>query len=684
MSTATLHQMGPTPSSFTDLELPRVIDTSSANFIEEFYVPLLSRSVHYRRGVGYFTTNWVKSAARGIAELAENGGTARWITSPKLQEEDWKALQKGDEARTNDILKKTLDETITNLRYDLEYETRNAVAWMIADGLLEIKLAVPTRQLSGDFHDKFGVFYDNYGNRVAFHGSQNDSEHALRNYEAYTIDCDWLGEREHQGVDHQEARFKRLWNDRDGNVNVYSIPEGSKNEVLELRDTENRPYTPPDTKPDSLQGSEIRLRDYQREAVDAWFENDCKGLFQMATGTGKTFTALAALDEYIEVVDGPLLSVIAVPQKHLARQWANEMDIFGLDKPKFVYGSANREWKKDLSRLVSNIKLGIHDYTCLITTHKTLANEYFREKIDGLSQDAILIADEVHGLGSEYQREGLLDDYNARIGLSATPERYYDEEGTNFLLDYFNDVTFEYTLEDAIPTYLTPYKYHPVIIEMDEDELEEYRAMTQKVVAAYADDDTDEEAEQILQSKRASIVKRAIRKYDALRDILDRLENTSHLLVYTNPDQIDTVGQILNEYGIIHHKFTYEENDDLREELLERFGKGEWDALVAMKCLDEGVDVPATRTAILMSNSGNPMQFVQRRGRVLRQSSGKDYATIYDMLVVPTLHPQDDIPTSEKNILKKEIRRFEEFASTAMNEHAARNRLEKVRIAYRI
>lgn len=668
--------------SFTNLDLPRVIDTSSTDFMDEFYIPLLSRANHYKRGVGYFTTNWVKSAARGIAELANNAGTAQWIMSPKLEEDDWEAIKKGDRAKRNEVLKASLDDSISDLRYNLEYDTRNTVAWMIADGLLEVKLAIPTRKLTGDFHDKFGVFYDDHANRVAFHGSQNDSEHALKNYEAYTIDCDWLSTREKHGVDHQEARFKRLWEDRDPNVDLYTIPESVKEDIAELRESGDRPYNRPESIP--TQQPTITLRDYQQQAVDAWFDNDNHGLFQMATGTGKTFTALAALDEYIDTVDDSLLCVIAVPQNHLARQWANEMDTFGLDQPKFVFGSANRDWKKDLSRLVSNVKLGIHPFTCLITTHTTLANEKFREKIEGLNQEAILIADEVHGLGSEHQRQGLLDVYDARIGLSATPERYYDEEGTNFLLDYFGGSIFEYTLEDAIPEYLTPYKYHPAIVEMDEDEIEEYRAMTGKVAAAYADDDIDDEVHQILQSKRASIVKRAIRKYDALRDILDSLDNPKHLLVYTNPQQIDTVGEILNEYGIIHHKFTYQEDDDLRDELLERFGTGEWDALVAMKCLDEGVDIPATQTAILMSNSGNPMQFVQRRGRVLRQSPGKEFATIYDIIVVPTLNPDDDIAQSEQNILKKELRRFEEFAATANNEHAARNKIEKVRMAYRI
>jgi len=214
------------------------------------------------------------------------------------------------------------------------------------------------------------------------------------------------------------------------------------------------------------------------------------------------------------------------------------------------------------------------------------------------------------------------------------------KRGSEFLLDYFGGVTYEYSLEDAIPEYLTPYEYHPIVVEMDEDELEEYRKMTQSVAAVASDEDADDEDVQILRSQRADIVKRAINKYSALRDILRKLDPIEHLLVYTNPNQIDTVGEILNEFGVMHHRFTHEEGDQLRANLLTRFGEGEYDALVAMKCLDEGVDVPETRTAILMANSGNPMQFIQRRGRVLRQTPNKDRAVIFDMLVVPTLNPR--------------------------------------------
>lgn len=676
-----------TSATFKDLDLPRVLNTSKTDFVDEFYEPLLSRSVEYKRGVGYFTSNWMQSAARGIAELADNGGTAKWITSPKLTEEDWEAIKKGDEARSDKVLRENLEEAINDLRYDLEYDTKNAVAWMIADGLLEIKFAIPTESLSGgDFHDKFGIFTDANGNRVGFHGSQNDSEHALRNYEAYSVDCDWLGERDAEGVDSHEQRFEDLWKGRDPNVNTYSIPDGIAEDIAELRDYDNRPYTPFEAPndPTTKASNDITLRDYQREAVDNWFNNNCHGLLRMATGTGKTFTALAALDEYLEQQDSPTLCVIAVPVTHLANQWAEEMDIFGFPSPRFLFGTANSDWKSDLSRVISNIKLKFRDRELVITTHKTLSSEYFREKVSSIDRNTVIIADEVHGLGSEEQRKGLLDEYNARLGLSATPERYYDEEGTEFLLDYFGGIVYQYSLSDAVPEYLTPYDYKPVIVEMTQDEIEEYLQESKKLASAAASDDIEEETVEHLAMKRASIVKSAENKYRHLQRILQQIDDPDHLLVYTNPDQIDQVQQILNDEDVFHHKFTHVEDEKQRDELLEGFDAGDWDALVAMKCLDEGVDVPATRQAILMSNSGNPMQFIQRRGRVLRQAEGKDKAIIYDMIVVPSKNPPDDIAISERKLLEKELDRFSEFAENANNRHTALNVIDDLRVKYRI
>lgn len=664
---------------FTSLNVPRVIDTSDTDFADEFYNPLLSRSVEYKRGVGYFTTNWLRSASRGIAELAENGGTAKWIMSPILEQEDWEALKIGQEAKHDEVLQRELAETVDDLQYDLEYQTRNAIAWMIADGLLEVRFAIPKGDLQGDFHDKFGIFRDSAGNRLAFHGSKNDSAHSFENYEAYTVDCDWLSERDAEGVELQEKRFDEIWSGAKENVEVIPLPEGIKKDIADLRDQDARPYTNP-KEPDNG----ISLRPYQRQAVDNWFENRKRGLLRMATGTGKTFTALGAMDEFLETRSDPTLVVIAVPYTHLADQWREEIAKFGYNNPKFLYGSANAEWKGDLSRILSDLTLGMGSNQLIITTHTTLASDYFRDQIERSDCDALLIGDEVHGLGSEHQRKALLDEYEYRIGLSATPERHYDEEGSEYILDYFGGIVFEYGLGEAIPEFLTPYDYYPTIVELTEEELEDYNNLSKRLATAAASDDADEELVNRLAMKRANIIKSAENKYVSLQSVLSKIGEPDHLLVYTNSQQIDHVQDILNEVGIRQHKFTYREDNDERQRLLNSFDEGEIDALVAMRCLDEGVDVPSTKQAILMSNTGNPMQFIQRRGRVLRQYPGKEKAIIYDFIVVPTMNPTKDIADSERGILRKELRRFEEFAENARNEHGARNKIERIRMEYGI
>ncbi len=665
--------------TFRDLKLPRVIDTVDTEFVSEFYTPLLSRAMRYDRGVGFFSSSWLKSAARGMADLADNGGVARWITSPILGEEDWEAIKQGMEAQTDEVLKKSLEDEITDLRYDLEYHTRNTIAWMIADGLLEIRFAIPKRNLTGDFHDKFGIIEDSAGNKVAFHGSQNDSETALSNYEAYTIDCDWLSDRDAEGVRHQQKRFDRLWKGEFKDVEIYSIPEAAKEQIARLRDDDYRPYTAPEA-----ENTGITLRPYQQEAINAWQANGQRGLFEMATGTGKTFTALAAAEAAFDRPDPPELVVIAVPFTHLAQQWEDEIELFDIGTPTYAYGTDNSNWKTDLSKLISNLNLGVTDREVLLTTHKTLSNDYFRKQIQNHTGTSLLIGDEAHHLGSEHQQGGLLVDYDYRIGLSATPKRYFDEEGTDYLLDYFGGVVYEYTLGEAIPKFLTPYEYHPIIVELTAEELDEYRQLTHRLAKVAHNEDADDEIMERLAQKRANIIKSAENKYTQLRSALSRLDSVDHLLVYTNSEQLEHVQDIMNSEGLIQHKFTYRENSDERERILNGFEEGEYDALVAMKCLDEGVDVRATKQAILMSNTGNPMQFVQRRGRVLRQFPGKEKSTIFDFIVVPTTNPDVELMESEKGILKKELRRFEEFAANAMNEVEARNKIGHLRIQYQI
>jgi superfamily II DNA or RNA helicase len=614
--------------------------------------------------------------------LAEHGGQAKWIASPKLHEEDWQAIKRGEKAKRNDVIRKALEETVQNLETAIEEDIRSAISWMVYDGLLDIKLAVPTNELTGDFHDKFGIFIDVEGNRVAFHGSKNDSQHALENYESYSVFCDWWSADDAERVNGHERRFDDLWVNDFPHVATYTIPESVINDIVSPSPDSDRPYPTPDSKEDD---TEIVLRDYQQSAIDAWFENGHEGMFKMATGTGKTYTAIGGLRQLFDMIDVSLGVIIAVPVTHLAEQWRESLSEWGFNGIQFVYGTANTDWKTTLKNTISDLEIGVRDQAFLITTHTTLSNEYFRNAVEEASCDLMVIADEVHGLGSEHQRKGLSEAYTYRLGLSATPTRYYDEAGTDVLDRYFGGIVFEFDLADAIPDYLTVYEYYPQIVEMTPEEIDEYRQFSTKLATEASKEDPDRGKLEQLSIKRARILKAAENNYAKLSELLSsEFENPDHLLVYTNSEQIEKAQEILNEHGIVQHKFTYREDDNEREQLLTAFSTGEYDALVAIRCLDEGVDVPSTKQAILMSNSNNPKQFIQRRGRVLRKAEGKKKAKIYDMIVVPSLNPSRDIINSESKILRKELSRFEEFAKTATNETDARLTIQRLKTAYEL
>lgn len=676
-------------AAFTEIEWPRVIETSEVDFAVDFYNPLLSRAIEYKRGVGYFTTGWLESASRGIVNLAENGGTAKWIASPILDDEDWQAIKEGEAARSDPQLKAALEDSIDSLQAELSTNARNAIAWMIADGLLEIKFAVPHGELRGQFHDKFGIARDREGNRISFHGSQNDSQNAFQNYEAYSIDCDWMSDREAEGVELQEARFDALWENKKANVSTFTLPESIEADIQKLRTTDDRPYTAPPEIINEEENNAISLRDYQQTAVNNWENNQRCGLFEMATGTGKTYTAIGAMRNLLQEYrqrDHSLLVVITVPMTHLAKQWAESLADFDYLSPKLLYGSHRADWKSALQSLIDDMELGLSEAEIIITTHQTGSTSFFRQQVRSANCDSLVIADEVHNLGAEHRRKGLVQEFDYRLGLSATPERFYDEEGTEFLFRYFDKTVFEFTLSDAIPEYLTPYEYYPRIVEMDGEELGRYRKISHKLARLSNSDDTDiEETRERLLTKRANILKSARRKYDELEAILDEID-IDHLLVYTNFEQIDEVQKRMADRGVVQHRFTAEEDDEERQRLLTAFAEGRYEALVAMKCLDEGVDVPSTRQAILMANSRNPKEFVQRRGRVLRQhsESGKEKAVIYDMVVVPTTDPDAELAASEKGILTRELERFEEFAATSLNEDQARLALQDIRREFEV
>ncbi len=667
------------------------LTTSDADLIHDFFAPALRVSVRYDRGVGFFSAGWLRIAAEGMAAFAGNSGRARWVTSPILSEEDWDALTIGEAARTNRVLRDALIVNLDNLERELQAHTLSALAWLVADGILDFKLALPRRKLDrGDFHDKFGVFTDAEGNRISFNGSYNDSIQGTRNYESIKVFCSW--EPAFAPLVQADAeRFEHLWSNQDPNVQVFDLPAAAREEIVRLR-TQDRPYAEPDweklrrlKEPQWLYrlsvtparpkiSPTIALRDYQEQAISAWLDHNGRGLLEMATGTGKTITALAASVRLFDQQQR-LTVVIAVPYQHLVDQWAIEAQAFDY-RPILAYRSKSR-WFNELNHQIIDFNGGYRDFVAVIVTHTTFVTPDFQNSIARLNGPALLIADEAHHLGAEQGRHSYPENVAFRLALSATPDRWFDDVGTALLRDYFGETVFALPLEAAIGLSLTEYYYYPHLVTLTDEEMEAYQELSLKIARAAARE--DEEGQQILKRlliKRADLLNQAENKLAVLSQLIDLESAIQHALFYCAPGQIDKVMQLLGwEKGLLIHKFTAEESPEERQRLLAGFADGEWQALVAMKCLDEGVDVPDTRTAFFLASSSNPREFIQRRGRILRKAPGKEFSVIHDLIAVP---PDAWPPVqgsaafeSERSVVRRELQRFKEFAGPARNKHQA-------------
>ena len=433
----------------------------------------------------------------------------------------------------------------------------------------------------------------------------------------------------------------------------------------------------------------IEARSYQREAIQNWLNADGRGILRMATGTGKTITALLAAAHVARSLDGKLVLVIAVPYQHLVDQWADEVSGFGAT-PILAYQS-RRNWQPTLERELLEFNNGVRDTCVVITTHRTLAGDGARQTLRRTTGRMMLIGDEVHHLGAPQTQNALMDAVDLRLGLSATPERWYDDEGTDVLDTYFGGTVFDYGLQAAIEAgALCEYYYIPHIVELQDDEMEVYLELTEKIgrLMARQDDDGSPNLEEnpALKTalfKRARLIGTAREKLSLLVDLLRRQSDPKHTLVYCSDGStgIDVKGtrhvdatteRLRSDLGLSVERFTAREDQAERESLLASFDAGDIEVLTSIRCLDEGVDVPATRTAYILASTSNPRQYIQRRGRILRQHAGKKYAVIHDFITVPdtSRHPElhsDERYRAEENLIESELERVSTFAEGARN-----------------
>jgi superfamily II DNA or RNA helicase len=667
------------------------MDTSSNDLIRDLFVPVLKESCQYSRGVGYFSSGWVRMASEGLIPFAKNNGHARWITSPILDERDWEAIQLGDVARQDAVLYESLKRSLDQLEKDLQSDTLNGLAWMVADGLLEFRLALPRGKLSGgDFHDKFGFFRDSLGDFVVFSGSYNESVQGLRNYESIKIFPSWVPFASDIAAS-EVARFERLWQNEDPNLRVFNIPDAAAARILQLRSSE-RPYPQPNAPGQNQRTAQLTvLRDYQQTAVAKWMANGSVGILEMATGAGKTKTAMGAVAA-LRSKNPKLFVLIACPYIHLADQWVEEVKASGIEPLQCFEDGAR--WESELNNQIVEFNLGARETIYVVTTHTSLANRRMQDALKKVkSKAAVIVADEVHHLGTESAGDALPAWIPWRLGLSATPGRWLDDMGTARIRDYFGPSVFEFTLKDAIDRgFLCHYRYYPHLVELESHELEKYAEVTKQIQVRFARNKGnmgDDTALRRLLEKRANILNHAGRKLLTLSQLLADRKDLDFALFYCAPGgtQLDDTLALLGRHHVVSARFTQEEDLETRQGLLADFGSGKYHALVAMRCLDEGVDVPATREAFILASSTNPIQFIQRRGRILRQFPGKDIAVVHDFIVVPAINPATASLTAdefnlERKLLRKELQRFNEFARCADNYFEAISEIQKLAKAY--
>jgi superfamily II DNA or RNA helicase len=620
------------------------------------------------------------AAARGIEAFIQHEGEMRLVASPLLRDDDLEAIFRGYEAR-QDIIQRAILRGIFDPERaptsDEDLDRLALLAWLIAESRLDMKVAVPTSDRPGIYHEKVAIFLDEFGDRVAVAGSPNETQGGLLdNFEAVDLFCSWGGDAHR--VERKVLNFERLWSDATPGLQVMEIPDAVRRELISATSDRVKRVkarfagasTAPAAEGAAAQArtfarpEALTLREYQARAVENWWLNGRVGILAMATGTGKTVTALSAASEVVREEGGPLAIVILAPYVHLVDQWANELGRWGVS-PIACYESSST-WSERVERSLKLQRAGARNVVVLVSTHDTASLPVFRALVRTVPSEALMvIADEVHRLGAEGLSSGLPANASIRLGLSATPERADDEAGNQRLLDYFDGVVFEFGIQDAISAgCLTPYEYLPDVVDLARDELEEYDAVVRRLERELAKPEGQRAVERLtsLQRQRSQVLNGARGKLERLRDDIED-DSPSRTLIYTSSrKQLSAVMDLCWDRGVVAHQFTGEEGRGERRRLLADLESRRIPALVAIRCLDEGVDVPAAERGYLLASSGNPREFVQRRGRLLRLSPGKELATIRDYVVIPRAQGP-----FEHQIMRREIERVMEFASSATN-----------------
>lgn len=678
--------------TYRELTLQRTYTTLDTNIMRDVVDEILKTTVEYSRGVGFFSSSWLKEVAEGLSYFIVNGGRAKILTSIKLSESDWNAIKKAADidSEIEALIDRTVLETTASMKKAMEENTLAILSFLIKEGYIEFKFAVPCGSLEGGmFHSKTSIFTDINGDTIVIAGSQNDSHQASINEETVNLFTSW-GEGRLYAADHIK-QFSDKWHGKHSNLKIYSLSETAKRNIIETGAcyTDRLVKIRENISKKIKSGEKRTLRPYQEQAVEAWFDNNCKGFFEMATGTGKTFTAIAAVNR-LKKQNSRICFIVLVPYKHLASQWIKDLKENGYN-PIPCYENKHN-WISILNSKINQYKTKQIESLCVVALYATASNNEFQLIIRNSLNKVrwLLIADEAHNAGSQNTKKTLFESSTYRIGLSATPIRWYDEEGSNLIRSYFGKTVIDYPLEKAIQNkFLTPYEYHPIPVELTEYELTEYSILSDRIARLMQKNPKTVDEEEKLQKlliKRADLVAKAENKIKTLielvkqhkRELEEQGKLFRHNLFYVAKGECPIVLEALSKAGLKVHEFIGTIPNKERPAILKSFADGDIDGIVAIRCLDEGVDVPATKRAYIMSSTTNPKEFIQRRGRILRLHDDKNRAYIYDFMVGPWITENCPDTKIAVSLLNRELPRFAEFNNCSENRSSARNVISKV------
>jgi len=718
--------------NFLDIKFPRNFEysTDTDDLPLEFYLTIFPRSKFVYLKLGYFSSSAIKVLAYGFAQFIYRGGKIKIVSNHFLYNSDKLLLE--IENLSEDKKHKRLLNNLCELKEALSSETEqffNCLKYLIKNNRVEI---IPVMLLPNKMaHYKQGIFIDEGENAIFMDGSCNFTANGLlENGENISVYRSWGSDFEQRKVFDKKENILSICNKNDPHYDYLDTEQvlnavsslGKEKTINELLSSEVKLLDQQKLKTNSYviekykrelesviekEKYEPRFpfnsspRKYQQQAYKNWVDNNFKGVFAMATGTGKTITSLNCLLN-IYKLNGCYQAIVLVPGKTLLKQWIAEVKAFNFQNILPV-SSDFPNWRNPLNELVTSLLVNKSESFIVLTTYSSFTSKKFQKYFKKLPKSTLLIADEAHNLGGP-QVKAIINDIHIenRIALSATLTRQFDDEGNKLIEKVFDSpppYTYSFTMERAIEEeVLCQYDYYPHLVYLEEDELNEYVEISRKLLRFFDVEHgvlRSSDVVQILLMERKRIIHKATSKLTVFKKILqehnEKHSSVSKSFVYVpegnDGENRNILDKFLNEFESMFPNlkaYAYTNDTENREEVLKLFDSGFVNTLFAMKCLDEGVDVPRTELAIFCSSTGNPRQFIQRRGRVLRAHPDKTHAVIHDMVVIPSVTPNEETKAIEKKLLKDELTRVVYFASLARNYYSAIEPFESVAEKYNI